>query len=314
MILVSAAIIGCKDKPPEKPEQAAVAAVAHAPMKQPVPTAAPEPADEQDSPVILEHDDVVLASVNGEPVTQYDFSLTIRSVLKDDAVSRLDKPGLRKALDSLIASRAIAQVQEAGMSDEDLAALEKKVRAHREELLVSRYLAEHTAARPVTGEMIQEYYNSHPERFGGKTTRIYEMIATSRRANSRERKILTVLLGNARAEEDWKEWAETLRNRGYPVVFLTGQTDEKVLHPQLHKAVQSLEKGETSSLIFINGMCYVARITYVAEIGPRPLKEVSARIRKSLGPAQIRKAIKEASGQVLEKAEVIYENDPKKPQ
>ncbi len=311
IILISLATAGCKDRSSGEPEQPAVAP---APQKKPVIRAsAPEPPKEQEIPAVLEYDDVVLARVNGDPVTQYDLNLTVRSVLGDQAAD-MDRQALRKALGSLVASRAIAQAREAGMSDRDLAALEKKVRAYREELLVRQYLKEHTAARPVTREMIQEYYNSHPEQFGARRVRMYEMIAASRKTDPREQKALAALLGNVRLKEDWKEWAETLRDRGFPLTYRTGQTDKKMMHPRLYTVLQSAGEGETSPVIFINSMCHVARITHIAETGPHPTEEVIAEIRKSLEPVQLGKAVREASARVLGQAEITYENNPKKPQ
>ena len=65
--------------------------------------------------------------------------------------------------------------------------------------------------------------------------------------------------------------------------------------------------GETSRLSFIKGMAYVVRITEEKKIPPRPLSEVSAKIRKSLAPIQVKESVKAASTKALETAEVIYE-------
>ncbi len=307
IIAVLLAAAGCKDRSSGEPGQAAVAPV---PQKVPVLTPVPGPPEKQDSPPVLEYDDIVLARVNGDPVTQYDLNLALRSVLGDRAADA-DRLFLRKALRSLVATRAAAQARETAMSDTDLAALEKKVRAYREKLLASRYLADHTAPGPVTREMILEYYNSHPELFGSRTVRMYEMIAADRKTDFHEQKALAALLGNARLKEDWKEWAETLTGRGFPLAYRTGQADREVTDPRLYKALQSLGKGETSPVIFINGMCNVARITGVTETGPGPSEEAGAEIRKLL---RFRKASGEVLEQLLGKAGITYEKDPQKPQ
>jgi hypothetical protein len=52
---------------------------------------------------------------------------------------------------------------------------------------------------------------------------------------------------------------------------------------------------------------YIVRIIDEKQIAPRPLPEVSAEIRRILLPVQLKKAVKQASDQVLQTTEVIYE-------
>jgi hypothetical protein len=64
------------------------------------------------------------------------------------------------------------------MTPEDLAVLDKKINRYREQLLVKMYLVRQTNPEPVTLKMVKDYYEGHPEKFGGKTIREFEMIAT----------------------------------------------------------------------------------------------------------------------------------------
>jgi len=270
--------------------------------------APPDPAKPSAPKVVLEGDNVVLARVNGSPITRYDLDQTIRATLGASSAGRLDEAGRQKVLASLVASRAIARSQEADLSAEDQAVLDKKLMAYREQLLVKQYLVRHTAPGPVTGEMVREYYQAHPQRFGAKTIRTYEMLAGSRKLIASERDALIQVLKTAADNKDWQQWVEKLQAQGYPIEYRRGRVAEKILHPRLHQLMQPLKKGETSQLTFIEGTAYTVRIVDERQIAPRPLNEVSAEIRKALVPVQLKKSVKLASQQVLKTADVVYEN------
>jgi len=259
--------------------------------------------------VILEGDDIILARVNGSSITQYELELSIRITLGNQAASRLDENGRRKILESLVASRAIAQVQEAEMSPQELAAIKKKVQAYQEQLFVKQYLAKHVSPQPVSSEMVREYYEAHPERFGSRNFRKYEMITSGPKLRTVERDEIINILGNALENTDWQNWVNDLKQRGYPVSFRKGLVMEKVLHPRLEQVMKSLKSGETSNLIFIKGVPYVVRIVEDQQVPPRPLNKVSNQIRQALIPVQLKKAVKQASEQVLAKSEVIYKEE-----
>jgi hypothetical protein len=91
------------------------------------------------------------------------------------------------------------------------------------------------------------------------------------------------------------------------VSYREGLVTDKVLHPRLEKLMKDLKKGETSNLVFIKGIPYVVRIVEDKQIPPQPLDNVSAQIRRALVPVQLKKAVKQASEQVLAKSEVVYE-------
>jgi len=270
--------------------------------------APPKPAAEPPvQKVVLEGDDIVLARVNGSPITRYDLEQTIQTTLGAATAGRLDEAGRRKVLESLVASRAIAQSRQAEMTPEDQAVLDKKVGAYREQLLVKQYLARKAAPQPVTGEMVRKYYQAHPERFGARTIRTYEMLAGKRKTRTAERDALIRALSPAAEKKDWQQWVAELQGKGYPIEYRRGRVAEKILHPRLHQLMQPLKKGETSQLTFVDGTAYTVRIMDDKHMAARPLNEVSAEIRKALVPVQLKKAVKLASEQVLESADVVYE-------
>ncbi len=264
--------------------------------------ATPEP-----KPVLLKGNDTVLVTVGGSPITKYDLDQTILTTLSFKAAEKLDKAGRKKVLESLVTSRAIAQAQEKVLAPKESAALEKKVGSYREQLLVKQYLAKNTQLEPVSREMVMEYYESHPERFGAKTIRTYEVIFTGKDFDTGKREKLMTVLNTHGTKKDWKTWTEELKRKGFSIFFRKGQVDEKALHPDLKNLIRPLKKGETSRLSFIKGSAYLVRITDERMIPPRPLQEVRSRIRKSLAPIQLKKAVKQASTDILKEVDVVYQ-------
>lgn len=295
LLILSVSIMACSE-PSQVEEQ--------------TPPAPPEPAPSPAPPkVVLDGDDVVLARVAGEPITRYELEQTIRATLGETSAGRLDEAGRQKVLQSLVASRAIARVQEAEMTPQEIAEIDKKTRAYREQLLVKRYLAQHAAPQPVTGEMVREYYQAHPERFGSRYLRKYEMISGQPNLKSAERDNLITVLGRATETADWQNWVAELKEKGYPMSYREGMMTDNVLHPRLENLMKDLKTGETSNLVFIKGVPYVVRIVEEKQIPPQPLDKVSEQIRRALVPVQLKKAVKQASEQVLAKSEVVYEEE-----
>ena len=288
--LIGLLLLACNEKANDPPQQAEA-------RKPQLPAA---------EAVQLEGDDVVVARVNGSPITQYDLEQTIQSSLGNQTAASLTPEQRRKVLESLVASRAIAQAQEARLSPEELAALEKKTKAYREQLLVKHYLAAETNVAPVTQEMVVDYYERHPERFGARSISIYEMISSRDSLDAALRDRLIKDLEPAAANDDWQQWVKALQEQGYPLLYQKGQVTEKALDLRLRQLMAPLHKGEASNLSFINGKLYLVRITEDRHTAPRPLADVSAEIRKALVPVQLKKAVKQASEQVLAKSEVIY--------
>ena len=285
MFLFTTLLLGCSEQPPDSSIE----------IEKVMP-----------APVSLPGDEVVLARVNGSNITRYDLERAIQSTMDENSRRSLDSAVRRKILESLVAGRAIAQARMVDLNPEDDKVLERKVAAYREELLVKQYLAKHILPQPVTPEMVESHYQAHPERFGGKTIRTYEMIAGSGVLTDQERDSLLAALKNPDKNSDWPKWVKVLREQGLPVDYRKGQIDEKVLHPQVQKLMQPLEKGGPSRLGFIKGAVYLVRITDERKLPPRPLNEVSAQIRKSLAPVQLKAAVRKASEEVLETADVVY--------
>lgn len=253
----------------------------------------------------LPGDDQVLARVEDTRITRYDLNQGVKAALGDYAKGRLGAAARKDVLDSLVATRAMALKQEKALSPAQKAALDKKVQAYREQQLVRLYLKENTDMKPVTDKMIRAHYEKNPERYGKRTVRTYDLLATERELSSQERVLLMkAVKGKQRA--DFEAWAAELKKQGLPVRVQRGSTDHKMLHPKLQRLVKGLKDGEQSPLSFVEGRGYIAKITGGREQGPRPLSEVRDDIERVLKPIQTKAAVKQATGGLLSQVQVEY--------
>lgn len=248
----------------------------------------------------------VLAQVNGAPITQLELEQSIRASLGGAALSMLDPKARKKVLESIVAARAIAQVQAKELDPGQQAALDARVALYREQLLVRMYLAENKPVEPVGQEMIRAYYERHPGQFGAKTLRYYEMLRSRGVLTGKARDLLLTAMAEPRSVEDWHAEAGKLDRKGVPVAYRTGKVDPKVLHPRLRDLMEPLKTGQASSLTFIDGVAYAVRIKEEKKIAPQPLANVSDRIRKILLPVQLKKAVKKASEKLVRQADILY--------
>jgi EpsD family peptidyl-prolyl cis-trans isomerase len=262
--------------------------------------------EEQNSTATLPGSDKILATVNGSAISAYDLEQAIRTSLGPAAAGMLDAKGRKSVLDSLVAARAIAQAQEKTLTARERSALDKQTAAYREQLLVKMYLARNTASEPVSQKMVADYYQRHPQQFGAKTVKQYEVISSQGALPDARRDKLLAALKDADKHNDWAAWSEKLRQKGLAVDYKSGNADPAILSADLRSQLDALKAGQPASLNFAGGVVSLARVIAEKKIPPRPLNEVSVRIRKTLLPVQLKKAVKQASDKVLATANVEY--------
>lgn len=269
-------------------------------------TACGAPRDSGTEGVRLPGEDRVLARVNGSAITQYDLDASIKRTLGAAGAKMLDEAGQRVMLESLVAARAIARKQAQTISPEQSRSIEKQTAAYREQLLVKMYLAQNAPSEPVSETMVQNYYDAHKEQFGSRTVHTYEMLTTEGAMTDDQRDRILAALKAPEKIADWAAAAERLNAKGLPVFYRKATSDAGILEPQLRDIVGRLKTGQCAEPTLVNGRLHILRVTRVRTIPPRPLNEVSADIRKILLPVQLKKAVKQASDQVMKTARVEY--------
>jgi hypothetical protein len=246
---------------------------------------------------------VVMATVNGEPITQADVDSMLERMLDNQAMAQVDEALRKKVLDSLVASRAMKLQVQAIMSPDELAQVALAVKSYEEELYVKEYLGKHVTPEPVTLEMVQAYYDSHSEEFGAETIKDFQLLALRDAKDEKKRDQLLAAVAVIKSTADWRAKSKELQQK-YSLQFQEGRNKSGLLEQQLDQAINSLEKDATSDLIYLEDEIYLARVTNIIQSAPKPLAEVSADIRKKLAAQQLRAAVKKASEDVLKKVEV----------
>lgn len=252
----------------------------------------------------LPKDDVVLAKVGGKPISQYDVDQLANRTLGKLGGETVRFSAQGKLLEGLIQSRAMAAAAEKELTPLEKLAVEREVAGFREQLLVRGYVDRHAPPAPVSQEMIAEYYRSHPERFGGRTRRLSEVVGATRDLSPDERSSVMKALQDAQRQTDWKAWVETLTKKQLPVSLTSTADDDQLLVARLGELIRSLKPGAPSQVVLISGRPYVARLTGEEKAPARPLAEVRTDIERLLSPAQLSSALEKAGREARKQVEV----------
>lgn len=260
----------------------------------------------QQPEVKLPGDDVVLAQVDTSAITKYDLELSARTMFSREGAEELDDAARRKLLESLVQARAIALKREAQLKREEKAELDKQVAAYREELLVKQYLSKHTKVEPVSPELVSSYYDKNQASFGAEKVRTFELLTSPREINDAERVQWMAALRDPVQHRDWAAWAAELQKKKLPVVHQRGTTQNGTLQQTLRNLVAQLGVGASSRLTFVDGRPYVVRVLEETVSPAKPLSAVSAEIRRTLLPEQVKQSVQAASAVVMKDTKVVY--------
>lgn len=243
----------------------------------------------------------VLAVVDGTRITERDLQQAQERMFKN--ASPLPDPAQYRPnlLRSLIASRAISRLAERELSQEAVASLEARVAAYREELLMKEYLSAHANPQPISGDMVEKYYNDHPQEFGGGTTKRFEIVQTQDDLRDEERAEAIRLLGSLASVDDWRQWVQ--QHQEIPLVWRKLKARVELLEQPMKSLVSATDPGSASSL-HMGRRLTIVKVNAVEPHPPRPLLEVSAEIRKKLAPIKMRDAVKAIADAAVQQAHV----------
>jgi hypothetical protein len=250
--------------------------------------------------------DAVLATVDGETITEADLATAAIDAVGARFAGSLDAAGRRKILESLVLSRAIAKRTGAKLSAAESADLDRRVRLYRERLLVEHFLAQKTPGERITPEMVQGYYDANPSRFGSGTARRYEILLGTRQLEEAEQKSVLAAFGQAAAQPSWRDFGAKLVAQKLPVAFRESTGVTAGLPERLMAVLPQLSVGKSSDVLMIDGRPWVARLVEERPIPPRPLSEVASEIETLLTAKRRAEMLTEVSEEVLGAADVKY--------
>lgn len=247
-----------------------------------------------------------LVTVDGSPITRAQLELTIERTLGDSAPLFANDEVERKILDSLVASRAMALLAERELDAAERAQLDLKAQAYREELLVRHYLEAHASPEPVTSEMVADYYNRHPDEFGGGVEKSFEIIASTQPLGEAQRAELIALLSGPQVQgKDWQALVSNWRGAGNPLEYRSNRVKAELLDQPLRSLVETTAVGAVAPL-YADGQLLLVRVTGEQHLPVRPLAEVSGAIREKLAPQVLKQAVKSLSARATKELKVQY--------
>ncbi|MDW3715801.1 MULTISPECIES: peptidyl-prolyl cis-trans isomerase [unclassified Pseudomonas] len=247
-----------------------------------------------------------LVTVDDSPITRAQLELTVERTLGESAPLFANDEVERKILDSLVASRAMALLAERELDAGERAQLDLKAQAYREELLVRHYLEQHATPEPVTSEQVADYYQRHPEEFGGGVEKSFEIIASDQALEEPQRAELIALLSGAEAKgRDWQKQVAAWRAAGKPLEYRSNRIKPELLEQPLRGLVESTEAGSIAPL-YADGQLLLVRVTGEERLPARPLSEVSGEIREKLAPQALKQAVKSLSEEATRQVKVQY--------
>lgn len=255
--------------------------------------------------------DNVLATVDGEVISEDDLTAAITRTLGEYAAFQLDETGRDKVLQSLVLSKAMAIKQKSLMSPQENSEVERMVNAYREELLAKRYLQDNVVALPVTNAMVKKYYQQKPEKFGGKTIKTFEVVKGLITSKGAARDETIEHISQLDQQDDWQLVASQLKTQGIQIDYSQGAVTAGVLTTEIDKIIQHLSVNQSSELRFVQGLPIKVRVLEQKTIAPKPLMAVASTIKKSLAPIQLKKAVNKEATKLLKQVTVVYKNQNK---
>ncbi len=246
------------------------------------------------------------ATVNQSVITDDELNLAIHRTLGKNAALYMTDELEQKLLQSLIASRAIAQKSESEMSVDEKNELRLKTAAFREELLVKQYLGRHVTPQPVSTEMVKKYYLGNQERFGGGTIKSFEYVQVILNEGA-DAALAVQPLNVLSKQKNWQSAAIDLKEKqsDWSVTYKTASLKSKLIQEPIKSMLINLNVGEVAPLKFEGNSYTLLKLKAEKALAVKPLSEVSAEIRKLLAPIQIKKAVKLISDKAIADAEIV---------
>lgn len=244
-------------------------------------------------------------TVNGEAITEADIEFIISKTFSSAELMLANDTIKDKVLQSLIASRAMKHIMQKNMDSDELQILQQKVVAYEEELYIKAYLQTNAVPEPVTADMVKNWYQKNPQNFGGNTIKHFELLKTVSELSEKQRDELLSAINHIRENKNWQKNSKQWQTH-YQLVYQQARAYAGLLNKSLQQALNMLSAGQTSDIILHEGDIYLLRVSRETRTPPRPLAQVSASIRKTLAPVQLKKAVKKASEEAIKQADITY--------
>ena len=250
-------------------------------------------------------DDPVLASVNGDKIHQSDLDSMLTGMFGAYQASTLSAESSKRALESLVASRALAQIAEDKVDQEKLKSVEQQVSRYRENLLINEYIKTAITPEPITNEMVERYYNEHQDKFGKAVVRQYELLTTANvlPAELRDRLLQEIPKMKIMSLAAIKA---TMAKKNIELLLHKGFTGEAGMDAKIQRFIAAQEVNKRSDVIFVEGKPYIVNVEADITTPAKPLSAVREDVRKQLAMLKLGEIVKDLSSKAVQEADVKY--------
>jgi len=239
----------------------------------------------------------VIAVVGGVNILPNDLrTASLRSLRKE--YSELPEEVQGRLLDSVISTLAMSQIAQSQAHIDKQKLVESSVSAYRDELWVKEYLKENASPQPVSNQQIEEYYNAHPEYFGGGSVVEYTHINCQYSEKVKVKDCTKLLAGN-----NTEKWFEAAKEHQSITVF-KASFNSLIEKNELSQLILSTKEQGYSGLKNSSTHLHRIFVIKVRELPPKPLVTVQRNIRERLAPIQLKRAIKAASEQATKRVTI----------
>jgi hypothetical protein len=259
----------------------------------------------QPQPTVIKIPENALAKVNETYITQTELEQMVRQTF-GISVSKIKPAEKQKILESLIQRRLFASIQEKKLDKSEQEDLASNVKIYRAKLLVQQYLTQHQSTDKISPEKLRKYYDDHPLLFGTGYVYHYEHISSIQRLEPEDAQGLFSELSKAEKHNDWKAWAEKIKERGYPIKYYKKSfTNASMMkYDDFQLKVKGLPVGSCSKVIANYGYLHVLKLTQKEVSPPKRYFDVKAQVRNAYNRTRMSEEIQKAYAEVKAQADI----------
>jgi len=255
---------------------------------------------------IKENNSPVLAIVENNKITQADLEYHINNKFSQASTILQDESAKQKILESLVASKAMAYLAKKTLPEKNQKLIEQNVAAFKEQAYVKEYLKDRVSPKTITSSMIRDYYDKHPEKFGGEQKKTVEWLSIPIKSNEEQRTRFFNMKKTLKENDSWSSLEKQFQEQSITYRVLELLNTNSILETELNSAINELGKGEISEIIFTDEHVSLLKIKNIKILPIKPLNEVSADIRKILAPVHLKESVKHVSQSAIEEVNINY--------
>ena len=115
------------------------------------------------------------------------------------------------------------------------------------------------------------------------------------------------MLNGAKTVDDLSAYAKKAAVKEAGINYLSGKLRKGLFDPKLEQRIENLKEGETSSVFFVEGLPYLARIVKIEKQKAKPLTDAYGEIKDLLTAQKYKEAVEQLKNDALAGAKIEYQ-------